>query len=895
MFNRLNFVIMKRKFGNLLMAATLLLAMGVSFTSCRDYDEELVAEQNAQAQSLQELNEQLTADKAELQAAINAILPTVGTEIEGLNAEIAALKERIAALEAINHDHSNFATKEELAAAKAELEKAIAELAELTATKAELQTVEASLDALKGEFATHVGLYNTLSATVADAVGRLSTLEGKFGTLDVAVGQAQKDIKTIQNKLAEVAAQAAAADALAKANSTKIAVLEAYGEEVAQALKDSVAAVRTVAAANLIEAKEYAKAVADAVAEDLAATNATVSELQEALRIAVAELQDQIDVLAEKVDDLAERVKKYFESQITNIVLNGAYSPVVGYFAWPTGVKSNILAAYYGEIADGYGYVDFPTADYTDMGVEFDYNNFYALGFDSKAMKIKNNADGVLLADGANAGKVYMTINPAEVNLAGKSFSLVNSLGEEAPAILSTPVPSDMKLNFGYTRAGAVSLYEAEARIEDVESAKIRMDLSEIKDVIKDVLSIKDGVSVSNVVTSLYSLVNDIADAHAVKAEWVDADGVGHTVYSDFGLATVAVKPLGYNSLADLNIQTVPGYHKVMNVVNSVIDEISAVSIPDLGFADLVLPEIKSIDLEGLKEGNIEFRVKIAKTVDYHLYKEIEVPVEDAISVWTKEESYDVKDVNGNVIGKVVVPAQEISLSGKDIVNGKVVIDEWLSIPVEVDQLVSIPKQDVLGDLSNSLDNINDMITGLESFLSQVNGMLAEVNGTIESVEGLVGDVTDKVQNGLNKYLDKLNNKLCSMINSFNAVLQPTMLVATENGDGFSMLSSIKGAPTTIDGNSAVLVPTSFSAEILAPALHKFVAVTNVLDADGKQIDDWKTVAEAANTGDFATVLSGDTRAVEFNAKSGYTYEITYSACDFYGMIANTKYYVRVK
>jgi hypothetical protein len=42
-------------------------------------------------------------------------------------------------------------------------------------------------------------------------------------------------------------------------------------------------------------------------------------------------------------------------------------------------------------------------------------------------------------------------------------------------------------------------------------------------------------------------------------------------------------------------------------------------------------------------------------------------------------------------------------------------------------------------------------------------------------------------------------------------------------------------------------------------------------------------------------VLPGGTRAVQFNGKSGYTYEVTYSAIDFSGFIANTKYYVRVK
>ena len=128
------------------------------------------------------------------------------------------------------------------------------------------------------------------------------------------------------------------------------------------------------------------------------------------------------------------------------------------------------------------------------------------------------------------------------------------------------------------------------------------------------------------------------------------------------------------------------------------------------------------------------------------------------------------------------------------------------------------------------------------------------------------------------------------MVNSFNAALQPTMLVSTT--DGFSLLSSIKAAPTTIDQASAVLVPTSFSGEILAPASKKFVAVTKAYDANGN-LD--VAAAKAANAGDLNSVLEGSVRTVEFNGESGYTYEIAYSAVDYYGMISTTKYYVKVK
>ena len=74
--------------------------------------------------------------------------------------------------------------------------------------------------------------------------------------------------------------------------------------------------------------------------------------------------------------------------------------------------------------------------------------------------------------------------------------------------------------------------------------------------------------------------------------------------------------------------------------------------------------------------------------------------------------------------------------------------------------------------------------------------------------------------------------------------------------------------------------------------MKKYVAVTAAFDKDGNSVE---SVARAANTGDLNTVLDGQTRAINFNGQSGYTYEITYSAVDFSGYISNTKYYVQVK
>lgn len=882
---------MKKKFGNLLMAATLVFAVGAFFTSCRDHDEELVAEMHSQI--VDQLNEQLAGDA-------QGTLADAEEAIKATEQDIDALKQRIDSLAGLDHGAcdcpENPVLNCENCATKDELKQAVDSLGQLVATKEILkEAVDSLAGVLRGEYATVVEQFGALSTTVNTVVEQIKTLASsadleKLTERVEAIEKAdyQKQIDDIWGKLNPVLELAAATDARSKADSIRIDVLEANDIAIAQALKDSIFVVRAEAAANFEAAKTYTDEAVAVVAEELEATNATVAELQEAFKGAVAELQDQIDVLAEELGDLKddvdavnarvdevvkglEEVKKYLEDQITSVVLNGAYSPVVGYFSLPNGVKSNILAAYYGKVSEDFS---FPTVDFADNGITLDEKTFNELGLADKAIAIKNNDYGVFVSEGANAGKVYMTINPAEVDIETKTFSLVNSRGEESPAEILEVKESDDKLAFGYTRDGAVALYEAHARIENAADAKIRMELSDFEAAIKDVVTVRNGVNITDVVTTLYTLVNDIADAHAVQAVWTDAEGVAHTVYSDYALATVAIKPFGYTFLQDFNIGS---YVDVTRFVNVLFDKAGSFTIPELGISERVGSLVTGINgqITNITNDSIEIPLDMKIPVN--------IPIDGAFA-------------NGEVTVMTIEAGQFGSVEGLDGVEYSFPKDPY---PIKVD-----PKKLVNGTLNTTIPfkytvklaigdvlpaEVADKIEVIKNLLNKANDVIAALEGNkIENI-ATADKVMDKVQNKLNYYLDKLNNKISAKINSFNHYLQPTMLVNTV--DGFSMLSSIKDVPTTIDNASAVLVPTSFTAEILAPASQKFVAVTNAWK-DGKED---LSAAKAANTGDFATVLPGGTRTVQFNGQAGYTYEITYQALDFEGHIANTKYYVKVK
>lgn len=859
---------MKKKFGNLLMAALLVCAVGTFFSSCNDYVSDVNAELKGQ---IADLNAGLSQDLDDLETAlrqeINNCKNSCATKHQQLDAaiaensdsivailqDIAALEARIEVLEASQDTIAMLV--DSIAAHKTILDNhqtAIDSISQFYKTYATIAYVDATLADSMQVIRTEI---NTKYAAALDSVGKVAA--------NVATNASE--IKWLKEELAKIKScncDTAAIWNKIRENESKIKSLQTQ----VVALDAAVVA----ATATLVTHTSQIKSLQDA--DELLKQD--IKDLQ----TAVSEIRDALTDLERRMNIVENRLNK----RISSVVVNGAYSPVVGYFNLPTGMRSNILAAYYNVISSPANELKFPTvrtSNYVDPSAAFTDAEAAFLGFTETSFGYKND---VLVGTEGNAGTLYLTINPNDVDTTGIKLGLKNSLGEESAVVLGPLVKSEKKLNFGYTRAANNGFYEVSATLDpaNIDKAQIRVEVEDLKNVLADFKSIGDGVNLSNAIGTLYNAVNDIADAYAVEAIYTDSLGE-HSVYSDYGVAAVAVKPLSYNSLADLNVESFPGIGRVSSLINKVFDRIGTISIPDLGLNDLSL-KLQAINLAGIIEDTISFNFEYHDVITYHLNEEVDVPIADVTEVWTTPITVPVYD--GSIqVGEVVVPAQKVEIKKSDIVNGKVAIVKDIDIPVDINTTISIPSEDVLGQLGGTLDD-------LDSILDDVNDMLSSFNGKIEDVENKVNDALVKVENKLNEYLDKINNKLCSLLNSINSKLQPTMLVSTT--DGFAQLSSIKAAPSQINAASAVLVPTSYTGEILAPAMKKFVSVTAAFDSHGNSVE---SVARAANTGDLNTVLDGQTRAINFNGQSGYTYEITYSAVDFSGYISNTKYYIQVK
>ena len=932
---------------------------------------------NSTQESLKNKQDSINALDAKIKA-LEAESATHATKAE-LEAAKAELNAKIADLETVVDDlKTQMATKQQLDDAIAGVNASIAE----TNAKFDGEILKANerIDSVIANMQGNVINMTTALTTLQTATENLAQADEEIKD---SIANLKEEMENAQafftSEVASVATAAAAAASKADANKAEIDALkdivngiksctdcEALKERCANieskitSIEGEITAIKAQADANLAAAKKYADDAVKVVADELAglkndfattvdAFNTKISQMESAYKAADTELQNQIDELKTKADELEDEieeaekaieeltdamddVKDALSKRISSVVLQGAYSPVVGYFALPTGMKSNILATYYGTPMYD---VNFPTAStirYVDGVVVFDERVMELLGFDdndgSFPAGVSYPANQPLVAEAANAGKLYMTINPNDVDLSETTFKLVNSLGEESPAVLGEAVKSSDKLTFGYTRAGANNgFYEITANIasDKVQDATVRISKSDIKDIVSEFKNFSDGINVTDVVTKFYSIINDVADANAIEATWTDSLGE-HSVYSDYGIAAVSVEPLSYNFMKDVNMTSFPGLNRVSNLVNNVIDKVN-ISIPDFGISSIKVPEITKIEIKDLSpELLAKFNVTIKDTVEYEL--DLDVPVDDVVvngqninvpgtEVIVPAQTITVPSRVVDVVFSdmstgtttipeqvVTVPAQKVTVDGQTVwVDGQVIkianvkYHDVLEIPIEVSYDMRDAVKDLYGEMTGSIQDVNKMLGELEDFMDDINGILSDLK-KIEDIETSIVDAKDKVKNQLNKYIEKLNNKLCNLVNSVNSKMQTAMLVKTT--DGFSMLSTIKGSPSVFNSASAVLVPTSFNAEILAPAFKKYVAVSNVIDAaTGKNAYDGDAtcvnVLKAANSGDLNKVLEGSTRTIEFNGQSGYIYELTYSAVDYDGFISNSKYYVKIQ
>jgi hypothetical protein len=138
----------------------------------------------------------------------------------------------------------------------------------------------------------------------------------------------------------------------------------------------------------------------------------------------------------------------------------------------------------------------------------------------------------------------------------------------------------------------------------------------------------------------------------------------------------------------------------------------------------------------------------------------------------------------------------------------------------------------------------------------------------LEKIENQINEAFEidgtSMESRINKFWDKFNTYVEKVLNNVNYALQPCLLIQ----EGTKMSRADKHPYS----GEILLVPTSRTAEVFAPAFKKYLKVTS----------DGETLLE--------DVYDGTVLAVPFTVEAGKTYEIEYQAVDFTGVVRVKNY-----
>ena len=897
-----------------------------SFVACKDYDD--AAYDNVKAR----LNQEITLREA-LQQQVDALEAYVKTikscqcdlekalkdyltkdeaaktyvTIENYNTAIALLQKSISEINEkitiINNTLGNVdLSKGTVAEQLANLNQLILNVQALAEKAMELaEQNKEDISKLKKAVEELQGQYIELDKRLTELEKKAAELEANYTALEARVTINEGDIRNIYNILdnlnipdmskyvtkdqleaAKQEALAAAADSKALAQKAWDKAIEAY----------NLANQANTTANNALDKANDAMDKANENAGRIDALEAKVAELEakfaeyltkaefEAFKTEyeakIAEIEGRLDAIEDRLDVLETTVDKLkqdvLKSMITGIIVQGTVSPVVGYLNTPFDLRSNMLAAYYGELTKS---VKFPvttnTEDLVREEMKFTGRNYEVMGGMPSQTTIPA---GLLVRDADdNAGTLYLTINPNTVSFEGAILDMETSAGNASPIKLSPLEYTDDELQFGYTRSAANGFYKAKAQLPAtqaaIDAAKMKIDYTTLENEAKDVIKNKDKNSVLTFGAALMNSVKDVMPAYAVKASWTDTagDGVEHNLFSEYSLATTAIKPLSYAFLKDFKAN-LPGEEKLQDLLTRLFNKINIT-------VDLDMPDFSSfsinfglIDLSGLKNAD----GKILVHIQYVLKDDAGNP----IYVLTTDKAGKLTWMN---IGGQVAMYQDESGTWYNA-NGTVVTFQQVEINTDVDLT------DLLTDI------VNQVNTQWEDAQRQLTDMLNEIN-KLNNVNDQINASINTGKNDVKSQLSQLISRAYNKLNSFfskapNAALQPVLV--SKSGNNVRLLSRSKASPTKVSG-SLTLYPTSFTLELLAPAYKKFVAVTDVWDAAGNPAP--AADGQAANGNNMLTVFEGTVPCTLNAGKAGYTYEISYSAVDYHGKVTTKRFYVK--
>lgn len=543
----------------------------------------------------------------------------------------------------------------------------------------------------------------------------------------------------------------------------------------------------------------------------------------ERLRLTDAEAAKKItDALNKRLNSVSGSLNSaldaLLEQKLDGITVNAMENPVTGYWnASFIGLNMKLASSFYGVAAEG-----------TDEWGEV----------------IEPNQ---VLGKGGNAGYLYVSLNPTEIDPSLVKVELVNSQGEPAKGFeLGSIENTDKVLTFG-TKAASVSangFYQVPVIASDPQNDGVEFDKGALAAAAKNVLNElrnpkENDLDLSKIASALYKNI-PVLTAYGVKAEYYlynpDTKNlelhktIKHAV-SDYDIAAVAVKPVSFNFLKD----------------NATLDKLS-----DWAVENFRLPSLSSKLDKVIDALNVE--ISYDKADEFYTY-----------SVITPNGLFCQQDGND-----VVIYGQ-----GTDLNNGQLIDGELYRI-----KNATVEKKFVStgGSAAEFVFVIKTKDSTIADLLASANKQIA---GKLQPIKNVLSNVNAKWENVIAK-VNPLLSKVASKIGSANKLLQPTILYVDQNGNP-NTLSTIGGRLGTrfVGTGATTLYATSWTAELLAPAYKKSISVET---ENGTPVDPKIASVTLTDGTSAAEPFAGSVNKVVFNATKAGKYAIVYKAIDYSGV-----------
>lgn len=567
----------------------------------------------------------------------------------------------------------------------------------------------------------------------------------------------------------------------------------------------------------------HIKAIEDLRKKDEDAAKKFTEALNTRLQKIEGSVADETEA-RKKVQAVYDQAFDYLVNKnLTNIAINATDNPVLGYFnAAFVGSQLNLAASFYG------------TAQYGSKTMGVEQGDFLNTG---------------------DAGKIYVTLNP--IDIAPEciiKLQLVDSQGNEAKGFkLGDLENTDKVLTYGYTRAAEPSangFYAIPVKATEPQNDDFSLNKGELKEAAKNVLAkLKNpktsNLNLSQVATALYSSVNNKLKAYSVKATYylydptvTNEDGSKgalvekHQVAPTYNMAAFAVKPLSYNTLKDNQ------------------------SLADLGVAldKYLLPTMS--DKLGKFMNALDVQVELSED-------------KKNLNVYTIVALADVKVKYDEETKKAWFEKNGAPIDGSEIKN--------------VTEVELITSTNLEGGHVQNVYKIKTTDSTIADVVAELNNQL---NTKLQPVKDAIKNAATKWDNAITP-VNNLLKKINANIGNVNKLLQPTLLYKSTKTNSWNVLSTLKGTRgTRMTGTgSTVLVATSWTGELLAPAYKKSVYVKE--SGADVTLMDGKTSAK--------TPFPGSVQKVLFTTKDKGNYTVVYKAVDYSGVETTKEYNITVE